>query len=160
MTRRRLIPALLLLLTPAIAWADHLPDPNLTPGAVRPGVTTTEVCRPGYTAATPPIAREAEAQVLAAYGLADTHSGYCEAPHGCVIDHLIAAALGGSDQPANLWPAPNDGEWNVHFKRKLEEELHRLVCRGELPMRDAQEAIANDWVAAYRQYVGEPPDQP
>jgi hypothetical protein len=32
--------------------------------------------------------------------------------------------------------------------------LNRLVCAGRLSLREARRAIAADWLAAYRRYVG------
>ncbi len=32
--------------------------------------------------------------------------------------------------------------------------LEPQVCDGTIPLKDAQQAIVTDWVAAYRRYVG------
>ena len=70
-------------------------------------------------------------------------------------DHLIPLSLGGAPaDPANLWPQPRaaaDG-WTAARKDALETRLHRLVCAGEIPLAEAQHAIATDWVAAYVRY--------
>ena len=75
-------------------------------------------------------------------------------------DHLVPLSLGGaSDDVRNLWPEPwfpPDG-WTADRKDELELALHRLVCAGRLPLATAQEAIARDWIRAYRHYLG-PPD--
>ena len=42
------------------------------------------------------------------------------------------------------------------MKDRLESYLHVEVCAGRLSVLDAQKAIAADWVAAYRKYLGEP----
>lgn len=42
-------------------------------------------------------------------------------------------------------------------KDALEEKLHWLVISGQLDLNEAQEAIATDWLAAYRKYCGEFP---
>src|SRR5204862_6628096 len=42
-----------------------------------------------------------------------------------------------------------------------ENRSHELVCSGARPVRDAQHAIATDWIAAYHTYVAgdaDPPD--
>jgi hypothetical protein len=84
-------------------------------------------------------------------------------------DHLISLELGGNPRsPDNLCPEPWFGPWNAHVKDTLENRLHRLVCAGQLPLGEAQQAIAMDWVAAYRKYMGRsqtrppsgPPPQP
>jgi hypothetical protein len=73
-------------------------------------------------------------------------------------DHLISLELGGDPRsPDNLWPEPWFGPWNAHVKDRLENTLHKMVCSGEISLGEAQQAIATDWVAAYRKYVGEVP---
>ena len=80
-------------------------------------------------------------------------------------DHLIPLGLGGAPaDPRNLWPEPRtspDG-WGADRKDELEFALNQLVCSGRLLLREAQQAIATDWIAAYRRYVGPPhyPDAP
>jgi hypothetical protein len=39
----------------------------------------------------------------------------------------------------------------------LESKLHQLVCAGKLPLKQAQDEIATDWIAAYNKYVLEYP---
>jgi hypothetical protein len=69
-------------------------------------------------------------------------------------DHLIALELGGNPtDPTNLWPEPWNGSYSAHEKDALENTLKRLVCAGDLPLADAQQAIRTDWVKAYLQYV-------
>ncbi len=70
-------------------------------------------------------------------------------------DHLIALEVGGSPTAvANLWPEPRFGTWGAAKKDQLENELHRLVCAGRLALRTAQRALATNWIAGYRRYVG------
>jgi hypothetical protein len=70
-------------------------------------------------------------------------------------DHLIPLELGGAPaDPQNLWPEPRvvvDG-WNSDQKDDLEGKLQRMVCAEQLPLVDAQRAIAKDWTAAYRRF--------
>jgi hypothetical protein len=72
-------------------------------------------------------------------------------------DHLIPLGLGGAPaDPRNLWPEPRiapDG-WGAGRKDEVEFALNQLVCSGRLPLREAQRAIATNWIAAYRRYVG------
>jgi hypothetical protein len=70
------------------------------------------------------------------------------------LDHLLPIELGGATSTANLWPQLWDGAEGAHTKDKLEDRLHSLVCTGKVPLGDAQKAITQDWVAAYRTYVG------
>ncbi len=148
--------ALVLSLTITSVRAADLPDLRLTPGDALPGVTATDVCQPGWARRHRDVPAELRAAVFAAYGLPDgNHTGYCAGPQGCELDHLIPLELGGSNSPRNLWPEPFDGPMSAHAKDKLENRLHAMVCTGELPLEEAQRAIATDWVAAHRRYVQE-----
>ena len=74
--------------------------------------------------------------------------------------HLISLELGGSpDNPRNLWPQPHHviGGWGSYAKDRLENRLHTLVCRGRLPLAQAQREIAGNWIVAYKRYVGAQP---
>jgi len=89
-------------------------------------------------------------QVYVEYGI-DPNTGQHE------IDHLIPLGIGGADARENLWPESRDTmTWNAGVKDRLENYLHVEVCAGHIAAQDAQKAIAADWVAAYRKYLGEP----
>jgi hypothetical protein len=132
-----------------------LPDLSLTPGAIFPHVTAEDVCKPGYARSVRHVSEGAKAAVFASYGLAGNYDGYCSGPQGCEIDHLISLELGGSNDIANLWPQPYDGEWNAHDKDRLEHYLHKLVCSGQVSLEEARDEISRDWISAYRKYLGE-----
>jgi hypothetical protein len=71
------------------------------------------------------------------------------------VDHLIPLDLGGADVDANLWPEPRrsiEPEWNAD---RLEWKLADMVCGGQLDLATAQKAIRDNWVDAYKSYVGE-----
>jgi hypothetical protein len=70
------------------------------------------------------------------------------------LDHLIPLELGGASTVANLWPEPWADPRGAHRKDDLENALNRQVCSGSMTLSDAQHAIASDWEAAYRRYVG------
>ena len=42
--------------------------------------------------------------------------------------------------------------WNARVKDELEEQLHEMVCDGQLDLSTAQSDIAKDWVGAYKKY--------
>lgn len=44
------------------------------------------------------------------------------------------------------------------MKDKLENKLHDLICSGQLPVEQAQQEIAQDWIAAYQKHVGPLPE--
>jgi hypothetical protein len=123
-----------------------VPDPQLTPGATLE-VTTTDICVPGYTKKVRSVPAAVKQQVYAAYGIQH------HAPREYEIDHLIPLELGGSNAVKNLWPQSYQTQpWNAHVKDRLENELHRLVCAGQLALDRAQRDIATDWIAAYKKY--------
>ena len=129
-----------------------LAGPACTPGAVDPRVSQSNVnstiCTRGYTATvrprvsvTDPIKRER----MAAYGLQAQRLANVE------LDHDIPLELGGNPQDlANLWPKFWNGEANAHMKDVVETYLNREVCRGGMPLAEAQRQIATDWLSVYR----------
>jgi hypothetical protein len=143
---------LALIASPTFADDPIRPDPKLTPGDTLP-VTTDEICEPGYSKFVRRyIDGRTKAEVYREYGLEDHQPGAYE------IDHLVAIALGGSNDIKNLWPQSLDDTrpWNAKLKDRLERRLHVLVCVDKtLSLHDAQDALAHDWIAAYRKYVGE-----
>jgi hypothetical protein len=134
-----------------------LPDPVCTPGVADPSVTQANIhqtiCVAGYSTRVRPstsYTSPLKTRQMTLYGDVDLASNYEE-------DHLISLELGGSPtDPRNLWPeypaSPNS-------KDRLEDRLHTLVCADQLALTDAQRAIANDWIAAYRQFIGREPSR-
>lgn len=149
------LPAVLLLLAshPALAGDPILPDPKLTPGAV----LTTDVkaiCTKGYSKTVRHTSGKLKAKIYREYGLS-RKTGHYE------IDHLIPLSIGGADEAANLWPESYDTQpWNASVKDRLELKLHRMVCGGRLHVREAQEAIARNWIDAYRRFCPSEADCP
>ena len=126
-----------------------LPDPKLTPGAV---LTTDEgtICQPGYSKSVRHTSGQLKHGIYVEYGI-NRNAGHYE------IDHLIPLGIGGTDSPENLWPESRDTQpWTAGVKDRLENYLHVEVCAGHIAVQDAQKAIAADWVAAYRRYLGAP----
>jgi hypothetical protein len=142
--------ALTLLATPAIADDPIRPDPRLTPGAVL-STDTALVCAPGYSRTVRHTSGQLKAFVYREYGI-DRRQGHYE------MDHLIPLGIGGADVAANLWPESYDTlPWNAAVKDELEDFLHREVCAGRIPIEEAQKEIAEDWIVAYRKYIGPKP---
>lgn len=127
---------------------DILPNPKLTPGAVH-STSLAEICRPGYARSQRSYGSAAERRryvdVMVAYGI--PHERWRDYQ----MDHLISLELGGADVEANLWPEPLRGRWNAHVKDDLENELHRAVCDGTMPLARAQQLIATDWIKLYQE---------
>jgi hypothetical protein len=125
-----------------------MPNPKLTPGDTI-AVTKDDVCGTRHRPLVDPIPIRVKSQVFARYGISTA------GPSSYNIDHLIPMKLGGSNSIKNLWPQPLSGEWNYVLKNKLEKQLLKKVCRGELELSKAQQEIATDWVSAYKKYIGE-----
>jgi hypothetical protein len=134
-----------------------LPDPNRTPGAVNPAVTQenidSTICVRGWTRTVRPPEEYTEnlkRRQMREYGYTDHHLSDFEE------DHLIPLEIGGSpDDPRNLWPEPHVAPGGRGSRRKdyLENLLRELVCAGRVSLAEAQQAIASDWIAAYRRYA-------
>jgi hypothetical protein len=91
-------------------------------------------------------------EVYREYGITQHHRGEYE------CDHLISLELGGSNSIKNLWPQSyRTRPWNARVKDRLENRLHQLVCAGQLELKTAQQAIALNWIEAYKRYVGPEP---
>ena len=131
-----------------------LPDHTLTPGSVNLHVTQSNIhntiCLPGYTKRVGPPESDTERlkrRQIAQYGYADRRLRSYEE------DHLISLELGGSpSDPKNLRPEPHHvpGNRGSYDKDKFENLLHRMVCRGDVSLRQAQKWIAGDWVSVAR----------
>jgi len=133
----------------AQAVAPILPDQALTPGAVL-STDAASICQPGYSRSVRHTSGQLKQQVYVEYGI-DRNAGHYE------IDHLIPLGIGGADTRENLWPESRDTKpWNAGVKDRLESYLHIEVCAGHIAVQVAQKAIAADWVAAYRKYLGKP----
>lgn len=145
MTCHRLSILLTLLLTAAPAVAQ-LPDPTLTPGATR-AVTLHAICTPGSAGKARAVSSSTKRAVFARYHVTPKPGAY-------EVDHLISLELGGNNDITNLWPQPYHGRLNAHDKDRLENQMHALVCRGVVPLAEAQRAIATDWVKALTTYGG------
>jgi Holliday junction resolvasome RuvABC ATP-dependent DNA helicase subunit len=67
-------------------------------------------------------------------------------PGRYVIDQLVPAELGGSNDQANVWP---ELAARARQKDRLENRLLTRVCDGAISLARAQKQIARDWLAAY-----------
>jgi hypothetical protein len=143
----RCLIALLILASPVKAQTA-MPDPTITPGAVRT-TDVGEICSTG-TKQLRHWDRTRDDRVMVEYGLpAGPHLDF-------EIDHLIPLGIGGAHSDANLWPEPRrsiEPQWNAETKDRLEWKLRDLVCSGQLDVREAQRAIADDWVEAYGRFT-------
>jgi hypothetical protein len=138
------IAAAIVFALPSIALAQ-LPSPIHTPGA-KTKVNEAEVCAADFESSVKPVASFQRDQALGRYGR-DSREFKGE------LDHLIPVSLGGSNDPDNLWPLPDNKDYGVAAKRELDSTLHKLVCDKTLTLKAAQDAIKKNWIKAYDQYV-------
>lgn len=129
-----------------------LQDRSATPGAV---LTTDKekVCQPGYAKTLPEVPESERQQAFAAYGVKPstrTVNGKI-IPVCCQADRIISAKLGGSNDIKNVWPQPYYPKPGAHEKDLLEDWLLKQVCSGAIPLEKAQQDIARNWYALYKQ---------
>ncbi|MFG2200568.1 hypothetical protein [Kitasatospora sp. NPDC048715] len=132
-----------------------LPDTSCTPGAISPAVNQGNlkdtICKQGgYTSTIRPpsnITGKEKAENAKSYGY-DGPMGDAE------YDHLISLQLGGDpNDPRNLWvqpPSPGHvpGKGPNNPKDSVETHLHTAICKGQVTLAAAQQAIATDWTTA------------
>ena len=143
------------MLASQVAFAGDLPDAKLTPGAIDPAITQQNiqntVCVKGYTKTVRPPAyytNKLKKTQIIEYGYIDINPKHYEE------DHLIPLSIGGSPNgPQNLWPQPRLSEWNAQKKDILELRIYKLVCDGIVPLEEARNAMAYNWIDAYKLYM-------
>lgn len=147
---------LALLVVCSVAFAQ-LPNKTRTPGATNPAVTQANIhqtiCVSGWTDTIRPPTSYTTAlkkkQIEEYHYKEKRLSEYEE-------DHLISLQLGGHPtDERNLWPQPYRIQCGARVKDVVETKLKKLVCDGKMPLKEAQHAIATNWVAAYKKYVHE-----
>lgn len=126
-----------------------VPRHNLTPGETV-SASLADVCAVGFpTETTITIPTSLQRNVFARYGLTDP------SPREFQVDFLISPDLGGATTARNLWPEPSGAmPWNARVKDRLETKLKTMVCSGSLDLTKAQSDLANNWIAAYKKYLG------
>ena len=130
-----------------------LPDRACSPGAIYSDATPLVICLPGYASRMSTPSTKEKAAIYGEYGIPGTHYGR---PYE--IDHIVPVALGGSHDPANLFPeAGSNPSPGFLIKDALEKRLHELVCTGKRKLGKTQRAIARDWVSLYREVYGKKP---
>lgn len=122
-----------------------VPDSRLTPGAAILA-SRQQVCsqaNPGNK----PVPAALQRRVFQEYGIVGAE------PQAYEVDYLVTPALGGADDIRNLWPHSYSATaWNAHVKDALEDRLRDMVCSGSLDLAEAQQAIAGNWIEAYKKY--------
>ena len=121
------------------------PDLRLTPGRTR-AVALDEICSGKEEVdQDPEVAVSLRDTVFREYGVDET------AGQRFQVDYLISPQLGGTETVENLWPQPyGTTVWNARAKDRLEQRLHEMVCRRQIDLGTAQQAIATDWISTYQ----------
>lgn len=138
----------------------RLPDPKITPGLER-ATDKTDIYICGTTKGTRHSTKEIrkkltqsiKEKVYVQYHLKSHTDGQCNGvKQFCQVDHLVSLELGGNpDDLSNLWVQPYEGEWNAHDKDRLENELHKQVCLGNMDLVDVQNRIKTNWIQLYKE---------
>jgi hypothetical protein len=126
-----------------------LPDQECTPGAVLPEATKEKICVAGYSKSVRNVPDAVKDQAYAEYGISSHRAGEYE------VDHLVSLELGGANDISNLWPESAEPRPGFHEKDRYENFAHDQVCRGELPLAEAQRRIAGNW-QQYWEAAGRP----
>jgi hypothetical protein len=138
--------------------SDHCklgPDPDraCSPGAYSKGLTKRAICSDTFrTSSIRNVTEATKNAVKVAYGLEPIAFG-----SALEIDHIVSLELGGSNDPANLFPERADAHPGYRVKDKLENRLHDLVCAGEITLRDARRRISSNWQKLYQKVFGVTP---
>lgn len=145
----------LLVATVGSATDPILPNLRLTPGVYRKDLTADEICKTKWGLDKRHVTESMKKQVFAEYKIALSRRSDFE------VDHLVSRELGGADDVRNLWPESYVTQpYNAHRKDRLENYLHKLVCKKEITLAQARDAVTNDWRKAYKKYFGEPTATP
>jgi len=101
-----------------------------------------------YRCCSDPVTDAAKNKLLAAYGIARSHTREYE------LDHLLDLASGGSSAVQNLFPQPNvlktaTGSAYVHNdKDQVEVYTFHALCAGKVTLAAVQQAMTSDWTTA------------
>lgn len=131
-----------------------LPNPKLTPGAVRT-TDTKDICSHGTRELRlynkdRERSHERYAYILHTFNIQEQHIR-----QKYQLDHLIPLGIGGADEENNLWPQPRD---EAELKDRLEFRMRDMVCKEGYPVGKLQEEIRTNWWDAYKKYVNKTPN--
>jgi hypothetical protein len=133
-----------------------LSDRRCSPGAYSSKLTKAVICSPDFrTSPIRSVSDSVKHQVEIEYGLEPKQYGST-----LEIDHIVSLELGGSNDPANLYPEEAtfaDHTPGYHIKDVLENAVHKAVCAGKIGLRTAQREIARNWELLYLKLVGVAP---
>lgn len=138
-----------------VAQADSgLLDRVLTPGAINPNVTQSNlkqtVCVAGYSAIIRPstnYTNKLKLKQLKQAKYIDKDSRHYE------FDHQVPISIGGHPtDERNLWAEPRFGLFNASDKDIVESGVHRDLCKGKTTLSQAQDVFLGDWRSRLKYY--------
>ncbi len=89
------------------------------------------------------VSQSTKEAIYKAYGITSRK------PRQYQVDHFVSLTLGGSNELANLWPEAAEPFPGYNEKNLITNYLHELVCKGDLPLNQAQYMISWGWVDTY-----------
>lgn len=122
---------------------DGYPDSACTPGAIFADATVSDICTSGYAHSKRSVTSGIKRDIKAAYGIIGAVSTKYH------VDHLISLQLGGSNDPANLWPLVVEGDRGKKQKDLVENFLHDKLCANDITLKEAQSLISTRWADVY-----------
>ena len=141
--------------------SSGLPNTSLTPGVVNPEVTQANIrstiCVVGWTSTVRP-----KVSYTNALKYSQLHSGYNldgdMNMKNYEEDHIVPLEVGGHpSDPRNLFPEPRNIRHGAYVKDRLENQMHRLVCSGQVTLKTAQSVFLTNWQKGYQKYIGNLP---
>jgi hypothetical protein len=136
--------------------AGVLPDRRCSPGAYAAKLTQKVVCSKSFrTSDYRHVTRGTMHDVERAYGMEAKNYGAA-----LEIDHIISLELGGSNDPANLYPERltfANHQPGYRIKDKVETKAAKAVCAGTITLSYAQHQIAANWKLLYQRLYGVKP---
>ena len=130
---------------PLIHGGVSLPKPKFTPGAVTTS-NANDVCGIKPHARAPQLAQAVQMAAYSRYGYGDLTS------RKYVLDWLVPYDLGGAGVLANIWPIAVAGT-GFYEKGQTDAIVREMVCRRELTLAQAQQALETNWYSAWLRYV-------
>lgn len=126
--------------------------PAMAEGVVDISLTTEQLCSDEWLANNRPTYDQLEQEKFRLMKKRDISK---HARTQYELDHIIPLSLGGMAlDPGNTQLQEWRGPSNAWMKNLLEEELHDQVCRGKVPLRQAQVEMGTGWERAFVKYIG------
>lgn len=119
------------------------------PGVINPSVTQqnihSNICRRDWTKSVrPPVSytNRVKRLLMVRSGIPSSQIHLYE------LDHLVPLEIGGNPtDPSNLWLQPWNGPLGAHAKDRIENEVRREVCSGQMTLKQGQAVfLTGEWM--------------